>query len=209
MKIEKINENKIKVLIDEKEAEKWNVSFENISQNTPEVQEMFWAAIRLAEECVDFSVEGAKLFVEAVRDTEPDGFGMLITRVVSEKELQDAIAQCSYQGRLKKTQLKRKVSDTRKRVIYRFSEFESVCNAVGEIGDRYQGMSSLYKYQSAFYLYLLPDAPETLPDLEMVLTEFGEKVESCLYMQGRLHEYGEAMISCGAVEVMKEYFAVC
>ena len=33
MRIEKINENKIKVLIDDKEAEEWNVSFKKISQN--------------------------------------------------------------------------------------------------------------------------------------------------------------------------------
>ena len=35
MKIEKINENKIKVLIDIDEAKEWNVNIKNIASNTP------------------------------------------------------------------------------------------------------------------------------------------------------------------------------
>ena len=127
MKIEKINDNKIKVLIDDREAREWNISFKNISENTPEVQEMFWTAIRLAEKNVDFSVEGAKLFVEAVPGSEEDGFGMLITRVCSDAELNEAISNCSYKGKLKQTEMKFNRKKSGRKYTYRFQDFENVC----------------------------------------------------------------------------------
>ena len=209
MRIEKINENKIKVMIDGQEAERWNISFKDIGDNTPQVQKMFWKAIKLAEENVDFSIDGAKLFVEAVRDTQSDGFGMMITRVVNQEELQRAIDNCQYKGQLKKSRVTLRTTESGKRYIYRFAEFENACAAAGEIAERYRGGSVLYKLQSAFYLYLLPENPGSFLDLELLITEFGEKVKNCQYMHGRLYEYGEVMIPKGAVEIMQEYFAKC
>ena len=208
MKIEKINDNKIKVLIDDREAREWNISFKNISENTPEVQEMFWTAIRLAEKNVDFSVEGAKLFVEAVPGSEQEGFGMLITRVCSDAELNEAISNCSYKGKLKQTEMKFSRQKNGRKYIYRFRDFENVCAAAGEISGFYEGISTLYKCGGEFYLYLIPDNAAVLWDAEMVLLEFGTKVHHCQYMHGRLNEYGETMIADHAVEVMEEYFCV-
>lgn len=208
MRIEKIDENKIKVLIDDQEAKRWNVSFQSIAENTPEMQRVFWTAIRMAEKRADFSVDGAKLFVEAVQDTDMDGFGMLITRVSNDAELQAAVDNCSYKGRLRKTKMKIGPSVARRKLIYCFREFENVCAAVKEISNIYQGESVLYKYQEAFYLFLqlrFGDVPE---ELENILMEFGSRVKNGQYMHGRLNEYGNVMIPKKAVEVMEEYFCV-
>lgn len=208
MKIEKINENKIKVLIDDNEAREWNISFKNIAENTPEVQEMFWKAIRLAEKNVDFSVDGAKLFVEAVPGSEEDGFGMLITRVCNDDELNQAISSCSYKGKLKRSELRPAARKGVRRCIYRFSDFDTVCAAAGEISGFYAGKSALYKCEEMFYLCLAPENNAVLWDTELILSEFGIKVRSCQYMQGRLNEYGEQLIAESAVEVMEEYFCI-
>ena len=210
MRIEKINANKIKVMIDNQEAKEWNISFKNISENTPEVQQMFWTAIKLAEKNVDFSVNGAKLFVEAVQGTDDDeyGFGMMITRVCNENELNNAISNCGYKGKIKHARLKcnETVQDTK--AIYRFRDFDSVCFAVDEIYDIYQGKSKLYKYKSEFYLYLTLDEGIDMKDIDTLVSEFGFKVSDGQYVHGRLNEYGELMIAENAVEVMEEYFSV-
>lgn len=209
MRIEKIADNKIKVMIDSNEAKAWNISFKNISENTPEVQKMFWTAIRLAQQNVDFSIDGAKLFVEAVKDEEFEGgFGMLITRVASQDELNTAIANCTYRGRLKRTQLKAEHPVATGRYIYKFREFETVCAAAEEISSHYTGESVLYKYDGAFYLYLVPETERQMMDLEALLLEFGSKVPNCQYMHGRLNEYGEKMIQERAVCVLQEYFCL-
>lgn len=207
MRIEKINENKIKVLIDDKEAEMWNVSFKKISQNTPEAQRVLWTAIRAAEEHAHFSVAGAKLFVEAVEGDMLSKFGMLITKVANEEELNDAIKNCSYKGTLRRSRLNLGPERRDNQFIYRFCDFESVCNAAEEIYSIYSGESTLYKYNEEFYLHLIPAEVEVSPVLN-ILTEFGECVKNCAYIHGRLNEYGETMIESSALKILQEYFCM-
>lgn len=208
MKIEKIDENKIKVMIDEREAKEWNISFQSISENTQAAQDMFWAAIQLAERDVDFSIDGAsKLFVEAVPGTE-EGFSMMITRVSSEEELSAAINNCGYKGRLRQTEMRFSKKKPGRRCIYSFRDFDSLCAAAGQLAGAYLGESALYKCGEGFYLCILPDCAETLHGLEMILPEFGSKVRNSQFVQGWLNEYGQLMIEDRAVEVLGEYFCV-
>ncbi len=210
MKIERINENKIRVHIDADEAKAWNVSFKMIAKNTPEVQEMFWSAIRQAEKDVDFSVDGAKLLVEAVPSPEDEGFGMMITRTCSEEELNDALHRCAARGRVRKTELKLQPRSSKRgvqrRFVYRFSDFENLCAAGELIGDVFEGRSTLYKCDDFFYLHLQPDAPAYFAETEHILSEFSVKQENGLFMLGYLNEYGEVMIEENAVSVIVDYF---
>lgn len=208
MKIEKINDNKIKVMIDKQEALDWNVSFKKISENSPEVQEMFWAAIRLAEKNVDFSVNGAKLFVEAVPETDDDGFGMLITRVCNQEELDKAVNACGYKGRLRHNSLKRsKESNIQgKKYIYKFTSFENVCEAAEVVCDVFNGLSTLYKCDEKFYIYVVLEETENSLEIETLLSEYGTMVRDSQYVHGRLNEYGEIMIKDNAINVLEEYF---
>lgn len=207
MRIEKINENKIKVLIDDKEAEMWNVSFKKISQNTPEAQRVLWTAIRAAEEHAHFSVVGAKLFVEAVEGDVNSKLGMLITRVANEEELNEAIKNCSYKGTLRRSRLNLGPEKIENQFVYKFRDFESVCDAAEKIYDIYMGESTLYKYNEEFYLHLIPRNTEISPVMS-ILAEFGECVKNCVYIHGRLNEYGETMIENSALKILQEYFCV-
>ena len=210
MKIERISENKIKVLIDDDEAKEWDISIKSISENTPGVQQMFWRVIRLAKESVDFSIDGAKLFVETIPACE-SGIGMMITKVSSESELEEAVNNCSYKGRLRRAELKpiRKEESKRKKYIYCFETFDSVCAAAGELNNRYCGVSVLYKLDDKFYMYLIPAEPISLCEAENVLSEFAVKQTNGQYMHGRLNEYGKIMIEKNAIEVISKYFCKC
>lgn len=210
MKIEKISENKIKVLIDGKEAQEWNISFKSISENTPAVQEMFWTAIRMAEENTGFSVDGAKLFVEALQccDGDDKGFGMLITRVCSDAELNTAISSCGYKGRIKQARLPYCSKTHEKKYIYCFNDFDTLCSAAGEVFDIYTGKGTLYKHGGKFYLCLTPKNAAIFADIEMTILEFGTKVKNGQYMLGRLNEYGNVMIKENAVDIIAKYFCL-
>lgn len=209
MRIERVGENKIKVLINNDEAKAWNITVKNISDNTPEVQQMFRQAIRLAKESVDFSVDGAKLFVETLPICE-SGIGMLITRICSESELEEAVNNCSYKGRLKRTELKPlRREEVCGVYIYSFESFEAVCAAAGEMKNRYCGASTLYKLGDKFYICLIPAEPISRREAENVLSEFGIKQQNSHYMHGRLNEYGAVMIEENAFDVLDEYFCKC
>ena len=207
MKIERINENKIKILIDDAEAKEWNITPKKISQNTPEAQKMFRCAIDMARESIDFSIDGAKLFVETIPFLS-DGIGMLVTRVNNDKELNDAINNCSYKGKIRRSEL-RNTSERAKRqrkYIYRFDNFDNLCNAASELKNRFSGYSMLYKMDEKFYLYLIPSEAPSLCESDIILSEFAERVPNGQYIHGRLNEYGTMMIDRNAINVLNKYF---
>lgn len=210
MKVERVDENKIKVLIDNDEAREMNITPKMISENTPEVQKMFWQAIHMAEENGEFSIDGAKLFVETIPSYE-DGIGMLITRVCSEEELSRAIDNCSYKGKIRRSRMSMTDGTPRRRrkYIYRFRDFEAVCSAVERLRGRYAGRSTLYKMDGMFYLYLVPEDALSAYDADLILPEFSHKVPHGQYVHGKLNEYGEVMIEENSLEVLLEYFCHC
>lgn len=207
MKVERINENKIKVLIGSNEAKELNITEKMIAHNTPEVQRMFRRAIAIAEESVDFYINGAKLFVETI-PSYTDGIGMLITKVCSEQELEEAVNNCSYKGKIHRSEIPPADGKIRRgrKYIYKFDDFEDVCHASAQIIGRFDGLSSLYKLDERFYLFLIPSDPAFMSDADTILTEFSQKVRHGQYIHGRLNEYGELMICGNALSVLYTYF---
>ena len=207
MRVEKISENKIKVLIDSTEAKELNIDSSMLARNTPEVQRMFRMAIRIAEESADFYIDGAKLFVETI-PSYTDGIGMLITKVCSEGELEEAVNNCSYRGVIRRNEIPSAVTVRKKqlKLIYRFSDFDAVCAAARELCAVYVGDSSLYKLEDMFYLYLAPSDAVSLMEADMILPEFAHKMEHGQFVHGRLNEYGELMIKHDAILVLTEYY---
>lgn len=210
MRIERINENKIKVLIDADEAMANNLTLKDVTDNTKEAQKMFWQVLRLAEENMDFSVGSAKLFVETIPSCK-EGIGMMITKVCTEEDINKAVDNCSYKGKIKRSELKPvKNNDNRKRkYIFKFESFDAVCDGAGQLVKRYFGISTLYKYDEAFYLYLVPSDPISLCEAETVLSEFAVKQSNGQYLHGRLNEYGKVMIENNALDILSEYFCKC
>ncbi len=208
MRIEKINENKIKVLIDTDEAKEWNISVNNMASDSPEIREMFKTAIRLAERDVHFCIDGAKLFVEAIPG-HTGGFGMLITRIFSDDDLNAAIENCAYRGRIKKRHLYpfREPSAPLGKRIFRFCDFEDVCRAAEAIHRDFEGDSTLYKYGDSYYMLLIPADRGIMPCVEKIMLEFSDKQTKTLISHGRLNELGEVMIKSDAVNILVEYFA--
>ena len=155
MKIERISDNKIKILINSEDVKNWNVNIKKLTDNTPEAQNLFWYAIRKAEKEVDFLVGSSKLLVEAI-PVENDGFVMIISKVDSEEEFIESIAKNANirhrTAEIKIRRVEKKKED--KFALYKFSSFDDLCNGVGEIRHLFIGNSSVYKYYDEFYLML-------------------------------------------------------
>ncbi len=207
MRIERVDENKIKVLLDDNEAKEWNITVKNISENTPEVQKMFWHAIRVVKENIDFSIDGAKLFVETIPSCD-SGIGMFITKVCNDAELREAVSRCSYKGKIRRNELKPDATQMlkRRKCVYRFDDFDSVCDAAKVLRGKYIGMSTLYKMNGEFYLCLIPRGPVSLCEAEVMLPEFAQRLSHGQYVHGKLNEYGTKMIEYDAIDILNEYF---
>ena len=90
MRIEKVNENMIKIMVDASDIRTWNVDIKNFTDNTPEAQELFRFALKRAERDVDFCVGEAQLLVEA-RPANDNGFVMIISKLESEADIAAAL----------------------------------------------------------------------------------------------------------------------
>ena len=78
MKIEKIAENTVRVTLLTVELQKWHVSYENLSSDSPEVCTMFRDIIRRINETTGTDFSGQSLSVEVMR-TDKDTMVMIMT----------------------------------------------------------------------------------------------------------------------------------
>ncbi len=206
MRIERINESKIKVLIGSDEARAFNVTPKKIAENSPEAQEIFRRVFSIAKQSIDFSVDDAKLFVETIPSIS-DGIGMLITKFSNAEEFGNALSNCSYKGKIRRRHLSPSSPAPKKHNhIYKFDSFDSLCAASNLLKPKYNGDSVLYKLKEAFYLHLMPYDAISQCETEILLCEFAEHMQSGSHFLGKLNEYGSMMIKNNAISVLNQYF---
>ena len=204
MRIERVNENKIKIEIDAGDIRAWNVDIKNFTENTPEAQDMFWYALKQAERDVDFRVGKSQLIVETVPAAN-NGFTMMVSKVNNDEEIAEALIKGGK--RLKQTEFRvqRRKRTTNLR-IFKFENFENLCDGVREIYELYLGDSRLIKYQGCFYLELKPLDSHGIFELENLLSEFSDKIPTPLLIQGVLNEHGLIMMQNRAVSLIANNF---
>lgn len=206
MRIERVSENKIKIEIDAGDIRAWNVDIKNFTDNTPEAQDMFWYALKQAERDVDFKVGKSQLMVETMPSSD-NGFTMMVSKINDEREIAEALIKSGK--RIKQTEFKiqRRKKSTSLLRIFRFDDFESLCDGVCEIYELYIGESRLSKYQGSFYLELKPRDSFGLFELENQLSEFAEKITNPLVLQGVLNEHGLIMMKENAISLIADNFS--
>lgn len=205
MKIERIGTNKIKVLINRDDVKTWNVSLKNFTDNTPEAQDLFWFALKQAEQDVDFNVGKAQLLVETAA-TANDGFVMIISKLENESEVAEVLLHAGKRIKQTEMRLSRKPKDTPLMRIFRFADFEILCSGISEINELYLGESRVYKYKDSFYLELCPHDSFGFFEIENILSEFAAAVKRPAIIKGILNEHGIPMIVSDAVDIIMRNF---
>ncbi|HHX17610.1 MAG TPA: adaptor protein MecA [Clostridium sp.] len=208
MKIEKINENKIKVTISFNDLEERNIDLNSLNYNSPETQELFWDMMEQAEIQLGFTASDAQLCIEAVPDAD-EGFVILITKMDEENEFESIHKY--IKNRFRKTDLRvkkktKKVCSTI--VIYAFDDFENLCVLCKNLFDIYSGESTLYKLKNTYYLLLTKNSwsVDNLNAFDLILNEYGQKVKNTNFYEGYLNEHAVKVIDCAAIETIVNYF---
>lgn len=206
MHIEKINDNKIKVTVNKEDIRIWNVSMKNLTENTPEAQDLFWFALRQAEKDVDFKVGSSQLLVEA-HPSNSDGFIMIISKVDEKTNVFDLL-----EGGRKvphsqmEIKIKRRTRKSQIVNIFRFEDFEDLIGCTEQIKNMFSGQSALFKYKDGFYLNLMPYDNMNFFETENLLLEYSKRVPGSLITEGILKEHGTEMIKDNAIETILAYF---
>lgn len=205
MKIEKLNENKIKIVIDSADIRAWNVDLKNFTDNTPEAQDMFWHALKQAERDVNFCVGKSQLMVETLPLAD-NGFVMMVSKLENEREVVEALERTGKRIKQTEFKIRRRTRAHSLLRIFKFADFEGLCDGIREVFETYVGESRLIKYQGEFFLELKPRDAVGLFELENILSEFSEKTPNPLVLQGVLNEHGLVMMKENAVSLIAENF---
>ncbi len=205
MRIEKINDNVLRVTITLNDLEERNIDLGSLNYNSPAAQELFWDMMEKAEEEYGFASGESQLIFEASPENE-DGFVVTITKVDIDGEfesIQKYIKSKYKNSELKQKKRKSKVCSAIK--IYCFDSIDDVCRLTRRITPIYQGESTLFRYRDSYYLLLSGNSANSQA-LEVIMCEYSVLVGNPGFFEGYLNEYGDKIIQDNAIETLNTYF---
>lgn len=216
MKIEKINENQIKLILTQSDLVERDIRLEELTSPSEKTQALFRDIMEQALTECDFVSENTPLMVEAV-PIGMDGIMIIVTKIEDKNDKGSnfkLISQTKEQRRFKKKPLTsyEESYDTNSDVlIYSFAKLDDVIDLSIRLSESYHGSSALYKKDDVYFLILQNDQPNDQLEtetLEMVLCEYGQKHVSSTLSKYYLVEHGEPIIKQKAIKILTKSFSV-
>jgi len=206
MRIEKVNENVLRVTITLNDLEERNIDLGSLNYNSPAAQELFWDMMERAEEEYGFASTDSQLIFEASPENE-DGFVVTITKVDSDGEfesIQKYIKSKYKNSDLRQKKKKSKVCSALK--IYCFDSIDDLCKLSKRITIFYKGESTLFKCKDCYYLLLTGSSTSSSQSLDILMCEYSTQIGNSSFFEGYLNEYGEKIIQDNAIGTLNSYF---
>lgn len=196
MKIEKLNENKIKVTFNIDDLAEKNIDLYSFMHNTPETQDLFWDILNEAEKECGFNVDNSMIYVEA--STSGGGnFSLIVTKT---NERPSVLSSVNSTYNKKTFKLKRKnVSINTTQNIYKFETFDDVCEYAQIAGLKKTDNNILYTLANKYYLKLFK-----IPSSNIL--EYAAICKSPEILEARITEYGKTIIEKNALQTISKYF---
>ena len=198
MKIEKLNENKIKITFNIDDLEGKNIDLYSFMHNTPETQDLFWDILNEAEKECGFNVDNSMIYVEA--STSGAGNFVLIVTKTNEKPNSTLTQAINNTFKKKNFKLKRKAPAINlEENIYMFETFDDICDFVKIINIKNADNDSLYTMNNKYYL-----KSSKMP-FNCIL-EYASILKSPKFVESKLKEYGNILIEENALQTIYKYF---
>lgn len=217
MKIEKLNENKIRITLNMDDLKERDIDFHSFMSNSIESQGIFLDMLDTAQKEVGFNTDDCRIMIEALA-LKNGIFVLTITKF--KHKTQDEHKDEDSPSTFKKSSLhiKRKSPKlTGSKILYSFDSFDSFCdfcnflekssykNQILELG----AASSLYEYNSCYYLIFSDINPnaEILKFIYPTITEFAHYVDNSELFERKVLEYGKPVINENAILESIKYFS--
>ncbi len=209
MKIEKLNENKIRITLNMDDLNERKIDLHSFMSNSIESQDIFLDMLDKADKEVGFNTDNCRLMIEALA-LKGGHFVLTVTKFEHTEEN-------SLPLKRKSLHIKRKSdAPNSNKTIYSFESFDTFCDFCTFLRDtlhereiyKLAKTSDLYEYNSNFYL-VLSEVDMSSPDLKYlcsVITEFAHFVNSSELFERKLKEYGKIVIKSSAISTCMEHF---
>lgn len=214
MKIEKIAENKIRIVIKQEDLKDPSLDLHTIMTKAVESHGLILEILNKAKKECGFDTEGYKLLIEAF-SSQDEVMVFTITKYKVEKILDSA--PCAHPTYPKRLAVKRKIDHLSQTnfSIYRFSDFEQFCSFCSSLKLHRQismrGLvhsSSLYAYNGNFFLVLsgIQSQHKSFVPFYTLLSEFSIFCTHATNFENRLKEYGKCVMQKNAFATTIKFF---
>lgn len=202
MKIEKLTENKIRIILNVEDLETNHIDFNSVLNNTPETQTLILSILNQAEKEVGFYVQDSKILIEAIASFDGD-FVFTITKTPPQT---NGLTFSRKKPKAKRKSLKID-SDS---IIYSFKNFNEFCDFCKALHIEFLSHenikmicknTSLYFYENTYYL-LISDINKNYEYLGMffsVISEFTDRVNNYKNFDAKLIEHGKPIFKTNAI----------
>lgn len=207
MKIEKLTEDKIRVILNFSDLEKNHIDAKSVFSRTLEYHDFFMNLLEQAKTEVGFSTDGCKILIEAL-STSDEYLVFTITKYL-EPSSKGALP-------LKRPCVKRKsLNNSSKKTIYKFDNFDYFCdfceylkNNLNMEIDKISKASSLYFYKNTYYLIFnnTKISQKLSKLLYITVSEFLSPYSFSNAFENKLLEYGKLIIKSNAINTGIKYF---
>ncbi len=210
MKIEKLTENKIRVIVNTNEL---NLNFSNIDNtiyNDFEHQELFLNILKKAEKEVDFYTDGCKLLIETFSTLE-DFFVFTITKYSPKNAPKN---ESPIKTKKKLTVRAKSFNNFDKSIICYFENFEVFCEFCEAISlhrinfKKLINCSSLYLWKNTYFL-VLKNINIVSNDCHLLYSKLSEFAKIITYsdsFERKLLEHGDIIMKTNAINTGIKFF---
>ena len=208
MKIEKLTEDKIRIIVDPSDLELENLDMKSIMTKAIDRQGFFVHMLEKAKDEVGFNTDGCKLLIEAFSSSD-DILVFTITKYSEKEPLKNIDSS-------KKLTVKRKSLNIKnKEAIYRFRSFDEFCDFCECINKEYKfdikklsKNTYLYLYNNTYYLFMKNIVIEetALKNFYSIASEFLIPVHYSNNFENKLLEHGKLIIKGNSIVTGIKYF---
>lgn len=202
MKVEKINDNKVKITLTIDELEEREVSLADIQQNATKARQLFLNLLEETELSFEFLDDDGQLFIEASTNYD-DSFVITITKI-------DNIPEIS---KYKPSSKVRKINGNAEKIkycvscnIYEFSNIDSLLDFSEKAMKEklFFGYNDLYKYNDKYFLMFSKNAISNKKFLKtyVILSEYCNSYYSLGLYNSLIKEKSNKIISRKAVQTL-------
>ena len=201
MKIEKLTENKIRIILKEEDLQDKNFDLQNLLLKTNENKNLFLEILEKAKEEYDFDTDGHKLLIETFSSDE-EFFVFTITKYI------EKVNTCTYNSHRKQRKI---VAPSKKNSLFIFQTFDDFCNFCNFLCQNksisfknFSKNSSLYLYNNLYYLIITqPNMPQNFLSSSK---EFGKVIRYTNAFESKLREYGKVIFKTNVINNCIKYF---
>ena len=207
MKFEKVNENKLRIIVTSKDLIDNHIDFHSFMSNSIEVQDIFLNILEKAEKEVGFITKNHKVRIEAFAMNNED-FIFTVTKL-SDK------AEKEIHTQLKPKFKRKKLVNSASCAIYKFSTLEDFFKFALEIQNSeikniisLSKSTVLYTYKKYYYLVFsnINTEYKYYGKLFSLLTEFATYVNNADLFASKLSECGTIYFKNNAIKISQKYF---